>query len=82
VLALRLSRLTALEEGKMKAEAQELAQSETTLLAQLADDRLVYDIMKAETIELKQRHATPRRTEIVAAEDKALREEDLLPNDK
>ena len=81
VLALRLSRITALEESKLKEEKVELTQTEQTLHSTLLNDSLVFAIMRNETLLIKARHATPRRTEIILDAPEPS-EEDLLKNER
>eukprot|EP01041_Mallomonas_annulata_P001538 gene1538-2966_t len=81
VLGLRLGRLTALEDTKLREEESTLRMSQAALQSLMTNDAEVFSLMRKETLELKQRHATPRRSEIVF--DKGdLSEEDLVPNDR
>ncbi|MCY0885447.1 MAG: DNA gyrase subunit A, partial [Firmicutes bacterium] len=80
ILEMRLQRLTALEREKIEAEYQDLLTQISRLKAILADERLVYDLIKQELLDLKQRFGDARRTKIgpKAAE---LTDEDLIPEE-
>jgi DNA gyrase subunit A len=81
ILALRLSRLTAMEEEKLKAEHKELTADISTAESIMQDDSKVYTILKSETMEIKEKHGVDRRS-IITAEEGSLSDEDLLANDR
>ena len=62
ILDLRLGRLTSLEEGKLRDEHVQLTSDISHLSLVMSDDALVNDIMRRETIELKVKHAVPRKS--------------------
>jgi DNA gyrase subunit A len=64
ILAMRLQQLTGLERDKVRLEYDELQKKITELKAILADERLQRDIIKAETLEIKERYGDARRTSI------------------
>src|SRR5438094_984853 len=68
VLELQLYRLTGLEIDKVKQEYTELLEKIKDLLDILAKEQRVMAIIKKELQEIKQKHATPRLTEIVPDE--------------
>jgi DNA gyrase subunit A len=77
ILEMRLGRLTGLEYEKLAAEYGELADTIARLRSILADEKLLMDVIVNELREVKEKHAEPRRTEIV--EDEAEIEiEDLI----
>lgn len=83
ILSLRLSRLTSLEIGKLETEHKELIQQIDNLKSIMLNDALVYDIIVAETQEIKEKHAIPRRS--IIWNDNETTEfsvEDLLANDR
>jgi DNA gyrase subunit A len=80
ILDLRLYQLTGLEIDKVKAEYAELMERIKDLLDILAKESRVMAIMKAELCEIKEKHATPRRTEIVPDEGE-IAIEDLIANE-
>ena len=54
--------------------------SRISLLNQtLADDKLVYDLIKSETKELMEKFGQPRKT-VLLEQTEALRDEDAIPN--
>ena len=77
ILDLRLHRLTALGRDEIGDELKTLAGSIEELLAILADRVKLYGVMRAELVEVRDAHATPRRTEIAAAAD-GIDDEDLI----
>ena len=81
ILNMQLRRLTALEEDKLKEENADLTMQINTLGNIMEDDKKVFDIMRTETLALKEKHATPRRS-IVWDEEGSLSDEDLLANDR
>lgn len=81
ILALRLSRLTAMEKEKLKAEHEELTADITTAESIMHDDSRVYSILKSETKEIRDKHGVDRRS-IITAEEGSLSDEDLLANDR
>ncbi|HMO65053.1 MAG TPA: DNA topoisomerase 4 subunit A, partial [Verrucomicrobiota bacterium] len=80
ILELRLYQLTALERGKVKAEYDEVLASIRDLLDILAREARVLGIIKAELLAVKEKHATPRLTDIVPDEGE-MAIEDLIANE-
>ena len=80
ILNLRLYQLTGLEITKIRAEYQQLMEKIKDLLDILAREERVLAIIKAELLALKEKHATPRRTEIVPDEGE-IAIEDLIANE-
>ncbi len=80
ILELRLYQLTGLERGKIEAEYMELLKLVEELRSILASEAKLLALIKKELLELKDKYASPRRTEIV---DDAgdLRMEDVIPNE-
>ncbi len=64
ILELRLQRLTGLERDKVAGELEELAARISELLAILDSREKRLEILRAELLDMKERFATPRRTEI------------------
>ncbi len=80
ILELRLYQLTGLEIDKVRAEYSGLIEKIRDLLDILAKESRVMAIIKQELIEIRIKHAQPRRTEIVPDEgEMAL--EDLIANE-
>ncbi|MCP4970122.1 MAG: DNA gyrase subunit A [Arcobacter sp.] len=80
ILDMRLGRLTGLQRDKLEAEYQELL----ALIAELeeilkSEDRL-NEIIQEELVEIKEKYATPRLTEIEDSYDE-IDMEDLIPNE-
>ena len=78
ILALRLSRLTGLERAKTEAEFSEVAREIERLTSILSSEELQMHIIKDELLELRDKYADPRRSEIdyVGGEDLLI--EDLV----
>jgi len=79
ILDMRLQRLVALERNKIEEEYQGLLRDIEYYRAVLADESMVYRIIRKELLDVKERHADPRRTRIVPAPDEPTLEE-LVPD--
>ncbi|MFA4850999.1 MAG: DNA gyrase subunit A [Bacteroidales bacterium] len=64
ILAMRLQSLTSLERDKLKSEYEELIKQIEYFKSILADDNLCKKIIKDELLEIKEKYADKRRTEI------------------
>ncbi|MEM9539895.1 MAG: DNA topoisomerase (ATP-hydrolyzing) subunit A [Cyanobacteria bacterium P01_E01_bin.42] len=80
ILQMQLRRLTALEAEKIQAEHEELLATIADLEDILARRERIEAIIIEEATEIKNIHATPRRTEILSAEGE-LDETDLIANE-
>ncbi len=80
ILDLRLYQLTGLEIDKVEAEYKDLLERIKDLLDILAREARVMAIMKMELLAIKEKHATPRLTEILPDEGE-MAIEDLIPNE-
>ncbi len=80
ILDLRLYQLTGLEIDKVEAEYKALLEVIKDLLDILARESRVMTIIKAELQSLKEKYATPRKTEIVPDEGE-IAIEDLIVNE-
>ena len=80
ILDLRLYQLTGLEIDKVDREYKELIEVIKDLLDILAKESRVMTIIKAELQAIKEKHATPRKTEIVPDEGE-IAIEDLIANE-
>ncbi len=67
ILELRLQRLTGLEREKIAQELEEIAAEIKEYLAILASRERLLEVLRGELLDMKQRFATPRRTQIVEA---------------
>ena len=65
ILEMRLQRLTGMEQQKIQDEYKKVMESITEYQSILADRNRVLEIIRAETQEVKDRYANPRRTEII-----------------
>ncbi|MGC9940589.1 MAG: DNA gyrase subunit A [Verrucomicrobiota bacterium] len=80
ILDLRLYQLTGLEIDKVESEYKALLEVIKDLLDILAKETRVMEIMKNELLAIKEKHATPRKTEIVPDEGE-IAIEDLITNE-
>jgi DNA gyrase subunit A len=80
ILDLRLYQLTGLEIDKVEAEYKALLEVIKDLLDILAKETRVMTIMKNELLAIKEKHATPRKSEIVPDEGE-IAIEDLITNE-
>ncbi len=78
IVEMTLGRLTGLEQNKIMEELERLAALIVELRAILADINKIKEIIKNELLEIKEKHADPRRTEISEAEEE-IDLEDLIP---
>ena len=80
ILELRLYQLTGLEIDKVRAEYTQLLEKIKDLLDILARESRVLEIIKGELLAIKEKYATPRRTELVPDEGE-IAIEDLIANE-
>lgn len=80
ILELRLYQLTGLEIDKVEAEYRALLKRIEDLMDILAKESRVMEIIKAELLAIKERYATPRRTDLVPDEGE-IAIEDLIANE-
>ena len=82
ILEMRLQRLTGLERQKIDDEYDQVVKRIEELRATLASRELVMAIIRKDLLSLKERFASPRRTEIVETEEMGSFElEDLIPEE-
>ncbi len=77
ILDLRLQRLTALGRDEISAALEKLAAEIAEFLEILASRQKLFAIVKDEMLQVKELHATPRRTQIIEA-DGEVEDEDLI----
>ncbi|MFN7141396.1 MAG: DNA topoisomerase (ATP-hydrolyzing), partial [Limisphaerales bacterium] len=80
ILELRLYQLTGLEIDKVEGEYKELLKTIEDLLDILAKEYRVLSIIKEELLAIREKHATPRKTELVPDEGE-IALEDLIANE-
>ena len=83
ILDMKLGRLSGLQREKIDAEYNELVAFINRCNEILSSERLVFDIIKEEFIEVKEKFGDERRTKIVAAEgdievEDLIKEEDMV----
>src|SRR3954454_1860741 len=83
ILDMRLQRLTGLAQDEIRSEHAELVATIGELRAILADEQRVLGLIKDELLEVRERYADARRTEIVPGEgeidlEQLIREEDMV----
>jgi DNA gyrase subunit A len=81
ILDMRLKTLSGLQREKIEEEYAELMKLIEHLRAILASDKLVYDIIKEELLEIKDKFGDERKTKIVAAEGE-FEVEDLIKEEQ
>ncbi len=77
ILELRLVRLTALGREEIGAELEVLAEAIARYLAILGDRVKLYTVMREELIEVRDKYATPRLSQITSPAD-GIEDEDLI----
>ncbi|MGI6225827.1 MAG: DNA gyrase subunit A [Peptococcales bacterium] len=80
ILDMRLHRLTGLEREKLEEEYKLLMEKIEYYRSVLADETMVYDIIKEEIIIIRDKYGDARRTEISASDEK-LEIEDLIADE-
>lgn len=68
ILEMKIRKLSLLESAKLKEENVELGKTIDHLTSVLADEKKIYGIVKSELLEVKQKYANPRKTQIVEGE--------------
>ncbi|MBR1539677.1 MAG: DNA gyrase subunit A [Clostridia bacterium] len=81
ILDMQLKRLSGLQREKLEEEYAELMKLIAHLKEILANEKLVYDIIKEETLEIKEKYGDDRLTKIVAAEGE-IEVEDLIKEEQ
>ena len=81
ILEMRLRRLTGLEKDKIEAELAELLKKIEEYKAILASEQLVLDIIKQELLEIKDKYADERRTNIDMTAVEYIEDESLIPEE-
>ncbi len=81
ILDMRLQRLTGLERDKIITEYTEIIKAISLLKAILANDELKDKIIRDELVEIKQKYANPRRTEITG-EAQDINIEDMIKEEE
>lgn len=79
ILEMKLRRLTGLEKDKIENELKDLLQRIEELKSILASDQKVLDIIKQELIEIKNKYADDRRTNIDMTAIDYIEDESLIP---
>lgn len=83
ILDMRLRRLTGLEREKLEEEYEALIKEINRLKEILANERLIYEIIKKELLEIKEKYGDERRTKIMASAEEIeiediIEEEDVV----
>ncbi|MHB1405035.1 MAG: DNA gyrase subunit A [Desulfitobacteriaceae bacterium] len=81
IVDMRLKRLTGLEREKLESEYQELLNTISYLRAVLASEKMVFEIIKSELSEIKQKFGDERRTKISFDESKMVLEDLIAEED-
>lgn len=79
ILEMRLKRLTGMEKSKIEEEISELLNFVKELEEILASDEKIYDVIKKEMLEIKDKYADDRRTFIDMTAVDYIEDESLIP---
>jgi len=82
ILDMRLQRLTGLEREKIAAEYKELIKTIAYLEDLLSSERRIFRVVKEELLEVKEKYADARRSEIRPQESREFELEDLIPDEE
>jgi len=78
ILRMTLGQLVNLEQEKLGGEYRKLLEEITEYLRILSDDKIILGMIRDDCVELKRKHADPRRTEISGEEIGSIDLEDLI----
>ncbi|MFH1133251.1 MAG: DNA gyrase subunit A [Nanoarchaeota archaeon] len=78
ILDMRLQRLAALEQSKIREEHEQLLKTIAELKAILADEQRILAIIKKEVTDLKAAYPSERKTEVIPGEHEEIEVEDLI----
>ena len=81
ILDLRLQRLTSLEQNKIQEEYKELVKLIAELKSILDSEEKIFNIIKRELLEIKEKYQDKRKTSILQEEIIELEDEDLIKKD-
>ena len=81
ILEMKLSKLTGLESEKIDNELKNLSTEMLEYLKILSDQNELIKIIKEELLQVKENFSTPRRTQIIDAENENVDIEDLTPKE-
>ena len=81
ILDMKLSKLTSLESISLDTEKKDLAQKITNYKEILENEGKVYQIIKEETKDIKEKYGRDRRTRIEQSEVEEIENEDLIPDE-
>lgn len=79
ILDMRLQRLTGLERSKIEEEYAQLIKKIAYLEDLLASEKKIYQVVKEELLEIKDKYADKRRTRIKKGVETSFEMEDLIP---
>jgi DNA gyrase subunit A len=75
ILEMRLQRLTGLEQDKIREELKEIKHLILELETILSDEKNIFDIVKKETLEVKEKYGDERRTQFLEEEEEIVIED-------
>ncbi len=81
ILELRLQRLTNLEQNKIQEEYKELVKLIAELKSILASEEKIFNIIRQELLEIREKYQDERKTRILQEEIIDLEDEDLIKKD-
>ena len=81
ILEMRLRKLTGLEREKLQTEINELVALIKELKELLASDQKIYEVIKKELTEIKEKYGDERRTKIDMTAIDYIEDESLIPNE-
>lgn len=81
ILEMKIRKLSLLESAKLLEEDKELAKTIGHLASLLEDERKIYGLIRSELLEIRQKYADKRRTEIID-DDGEVELEDLIADEE
>ncbi|MGL1863467.1 MAG: DNA gyrase subunit A [Pseudodesulfovibrio sp.] len=82
ILEMRLQKLTGLEHDKLLEELAELMKKIEYFKSILENEEVLRGVIHDELVEIKEVHATPRRSQLMSADPDSIDIEDLIPDEE
>jgi len=82
ILSMQLRRLTGLERQAIEEELQGLLKLIAELQGILADEQKIFDIIKTELLEMKEKYGDKRRSKMILQELGKFSDEELIPDEE
>lgn len=82
ILDMKLQKISSLEQGKIRDEYKNILETITNLQTLLSSDENIFEVIKTELEEVKQKYGDDRKTTISIADDEDINIEDLIEEEE